>query len=45
MVVRASCGGRAEIDEAFRAQLPNLDVIVESEPRRRGVAGIHSQPG
>jgi hypothetical protein len=44
MVVRATCGGLAEIDAAFRAQLPNLDVIVESEPRHRGVAGVHSQP-
>ncbi len=29
MLVRASCGGAGRIDEAFRQQLPNLDIIVE----------------
>jgi DNA-binding LacI/PurR family transcriptional regulator len=29
MLVRASCGGAGKIDEAFRQQLPNLDILVE----------------
>jgi DNA-binding transcriptional regulator YhcF (GntR family) len=45
MVVRATCGGLEEIDAAFRARLPNLDIIVESVPRRRGAAGLQGQPG
>ncbi|MDF3056178.1 MAG: transcriptional regulator [Rariglobus sp.] len=28
MIVRASCGGAGRIDEAFRQQLPGLDIIV-----------------
>ncbi|MBC8040725.1 MAG: transcriptional regulator, partial [Opitutaceae bacterium] len=28
MLVRATCGGAGRIDDAFRAGLPNLDVII-----------------
>jgi DNA-binding LacI/PurR family transcriptional regulator len=31
MLVRASCGGSARIDDAFRARLENLDIVVASE--------------
>jgi DNA-binding LacI/PurR family transcriptional regulator len=31
MLVRSTCGGRDKIDDAFRAQLPDLDITVEGD--------------
>lgn len=31
MLVRATCGGLSHIDDAFRAGLPNLDIVIEAE--------------
>lgn len=31
MLVRATCGGRDRIDEAFRAALPHLDILLSAE--------------
>lgn len=31
MLVRATCGGRDRIDEAFRAKLPNLDILMSTD--------------
>lgn len=31
MLVRATCGGQGKVDAAFRAGLPNLDIIIPSD--------------
>lgn len=36
MLVRATCGGSAKIDDDFRARLPNLDIVVDEQPEGAG---------
>ena len=31
LLVRGSCGGRGKVDDAFRAQVPNLDLILDED--------------
>jgi hypothetical protein len=38
MLVRATCGGRSRIDEAFRTKLPNLDILLWADAPDASVA-------